>query len=78
MEGKKVLLGVTGSVAAINSGIVAAGLREKGVQVRVVPTKSALQITTEFSAAEVYRDEDEFGQWRNRGDPVLHIEVLSR
>lgn len=77
MEGKHVLLGVTGSVAAINSGVVAASLLDRGIEVKIVPTKTAMLFSTEYCGAEVCKDEDEFGQWHNRGDPVLHIEVSS-
>ena len=77
MEKKHVILGVTGSVAAINSGLVAAGLMDRGVEVKIVPTKTAMQFSMEYCGAEICKDEDEFGQWHTRGDPVLHIEVVA-
>jgi phosphopantothenoylcysteine decarboxylase len=75
----RVLLGVTGSVAAIRTPELVADLRRAGHDVRVVATEPALH----FFDAEalrsdgvLYRDADEWpaARWR-RGDPVLHIEL---
>ena len=73
----KVLLGVTGSVAAIYTPELTGDLRRAGHEVRVVVTKSAPYF---FDLARidggVIRDEDEWpGDRYQRGDPVLHIEL---
>ena len=83
----RVLLGVTGSVAAIKTPLLFAALKAAGHAVRVVATTPALYF---FDPAEltpprrdpevVVLDEDEWPgreqgrRWR-REDPVLHIEL---
>ena len=82
----KVLLGVTGSVAAIYSRELFEELRGDGHQVRVVATAPALHFfdPTLLSPSQpgvrnpdvVTLDEDEWtGERYQRGDPVLHIEL---
>ncbi len=80
-----VILGVTGSVAAIRTPALYAGLRSLGHAVRVVATEPALHFfdPSELPAdpsdplgGPIFRDRDEWpaGRW-DRGDPVLHIEL---
>jgi phosphopantothenoylcysteine decarboxylase len=82
----KVLLGVTGSVAAIYTRELFEELRGDGHQVRVVATAPAWHFfdPTHLSPLErgvrnpdvVTLDEDEWTDERyQRGDPVLHIEL---
>lgn len=84
-----VLLGVTGSVAAILTPTVFRQLRQAGHQVKVVATRAALYFfdPLELDALAGHRnrevlilDEDEWpgqaeGQRWQRGEPVLHIEL---
>jgi len=84
----RVLLGVTGSVAAIRTPALYAALREHGHLVRVVATGPALYFFDPDSLSSppgeggeagagtsLYRDRDEWpGARYERGDPVLHIE----
>jgi phosphopantothenoylcysteine decarboxylase len=84
-----VLLGVTGSVAAIRTPALFAALRQHGHQVRVVATDAALYFfdPTELDPTHAGRnpavvtvDEDEWpgrdtGRRYQRDDPVLHIEL---
>jgi phosphopantothenoylcysteine decarboxylase len=72
-----ILLGATGSVAAIKVPELFARLTQAGHQVKVVATHAALYF---FDPAEItgpcYRDEDEWpGKRYQRDDPVLHIEL---
>lgn len=79
-----VLLGVTGSVAAVKTPQLFEALRASGHAVRVVATRPSLYF---FDPAELggdpgtlFLDDDEwpgFSQGRRyqRGDPVLHIEL---
>jgi phosphopantothenoylcysteine decarboxylase len=84
-----VLLGVTGSVAAVLTPALVGRLRQDGHRVRVVATAASLYF---FDPAEldpahpgrnpevVTLDEDEWpgraeGRHYRRGDPVLHIEL---
>ncbi|MBV8554126.1 MAG: hypothetical protein JO116_01090 [Planctomycetaceae bacterium] len=77
----RIILGVTGSVAAIRTPALYSALRAGGHSVRVVATEPALYF---FDPAELgpgdpsggplYRDADEWpGPRYRRDDPVLHI-----
>lgn len=83
----RVVLGVTGSVAAIRTPALYLALQRQGHEVRVVATEPALyffdpaeltspsgQSQTRHAGGPVYRDRDEWPPARyRRGDPVLHI-----
>ncbi len=77
----RILLGVTGSVAAIRTPALFAALIAAGHEVRVIATEPALHFfdpndlgPPAEAGGPVFRDADEWtqGGW-NRGDPVLHI-----
>jgi phosphopantothenoylcysteine decarboxylase len=79
----RVLLGVTGSVAAIRAPELVAALIDAGHEVRAMATASALRFFDPASlpAGVLHTDADEWrfdshqdGRWR-RDDPVLHIEL---
>jgi phosphopantothenoylcysteine decarboxylase len=81
----RVILGVTGSVAAIRTPALFAALTAHNHQVRVVATESSLYFFEPDDLASVpsqasepralYRDRDEWPSSRyERDDPVLHIE----
>jgi phosphopantothenoylcysteine decarboxylase len=77
----RILLGVTGSVAAVRTPALLAALRDLGHQVRVVATGPALHFfdpadlgPAEPNGGPLFRDADEWaGPRYERGDPVLHI-----
>ena len=46
MQGKRILLGVTGGIAAYKSPDLVRRLRERGAEVQVVMTKSAAEFIT--------------------------------
>lgn len=74
----KVLLGVTGSVAAIYTPELVADLRHAGHVVQVVLTRSARYFfdVAALKDVKVIRDEDEWpGERYQRGDTVIHIEL---
>ena len=83
----RVLLGVTGSVAAIHTPDLAADLFRAGHEVKVVASRAARYFfdpaqVDALGAADgpksriVWFDEDEWpGERYERGDPVLHIEL---
>ncbi|MFN3650658.1 MAG: flavoprotein [Armatimonadota bacterium] len=87
----RILLGVTGSVAAVKTPALCEALAAGGHEVKVAPTRAALSFfdpaalpATGGSAAlpvrdqhTVYLDEDEWPQGRlfEVGEPVLHIEL---
>jgi len=68
-----VLLGVTGSVAAIYTEKLAQAFIDDGHQVRIVLTQAARQFTTASKFA-TFTDELEW-DWSKMGDPVQHIEL---
>lgn len=77
-----ILLGVTGSVAAIRAPDLYRGLRELGHSVRVVATRAALYFFAPrgWPPETLISDEDEWprrsaGERYHRDDPVLHIEL---
>ena len=85
-----ILLGATGSVAAIRIPALYRALRERGMEVKIVVTRSATHFFDPASIdplptsppsrnpERVVLDEDEWplsGQRYERGDAVLHIEL---
>jgi phosphopantothenoylcysteine decarboxylase len=71
-----ILLGVTGSVAAIYTPELARELRQAGHDVKVIATRAARYFFDAASIDGVIRDEDEWpGDRYVRGAPVLHIEL---
>ncbi|XP_029607824.1 phosphopantothenoylcysteine decarboxylase [Salmo trutta] len=73
----RVLVGVTGSVAALKVPLLVSQLLElPGVDVRVVTTEHAKHFYNPAEVAvRVYSDANEWELWRQRSDPVLHIEL---
>jgi phosphopantothenoylcysteine decarboxylase len=74
---RNVLLGVTGSVAAIKAKEIYEGLCTR-YNVRIVATGSALKFLRTidgFDPAIVFRDDDEWDEWKRVGDAVLHIDL---
>ncbi|XP_061078663.1 phosphopantothenoylcysteine decarboxylase isoform X1 [Conger conger] len=72
----RVLVGVTGSVAALKLPLLVSQLLElPGVDVQVVATAHATHFySPEEVPVRIYTDKDEW-QWKSRSDPVLHIEL---
>jgi phosphopantothenoylcysteine decarboxylase len=76
----KILLGVTGSVAAIRTGFLHERLTTAGHSVKIVATRAAFYFFDPAELPVVIRDEDEWpgrdeGRRYQRDDPVLHIEL---
>ena len=77
----RVILGVTGSVAAVRTPALYAAMRQSGHEVRVVATEPSLHFFEaaalgpgDGEARPLYRDADEWPpHGYARGDPVLHI-----
>jgi phosphopantothenoylcysteine decarboxylase len=74
----RIVLGVTGSVAALRTPALATALQRAGHDVRIVATEPSLYFFDRDDpavAARLFRDRDEWpGESYARGDPVLHIE----
>ncbi|XP_046680025.1 phosphopantothenoylcysteine decarboxylase-like [Homalodisca vitripennis] len=78
MEKKKVLVGCCGSVATIKLPVLINSFLDRNCEVEVVMTQHALHFVSlaEISPlVKVHVDEDEWTSWKQRGDPVLHIEL---
>lgn len=73
----RVLVGVTGSVAALKLPLLVSGLLEvPGLEVAVVTTERAKHFYSPRDiAVTLYSDADEWEMWKQRSDPVLHIEL---
>ncbi len=79
----QIVLGVTGSVAAMRTPALWEALRTHGHQVRIVATEPSLYFfnpsvlgSTPAEAVSLFRDADEWPEPSyRRGDPVLHIEL---
>jgi phosphopantothenoylcysteine decarboxylase len=72
----KVILGVTGSVAAIKT-VELYTLITSWAEVKVIATPSALHFlnTIPNFNLPLINDQQEWQQWQKIGDPVLHIEL---
>lgn len=74
-----ILVACTGSVASIKVFEICEILVNLGNRVKLVPTKNALHFINvmelEKIGVVVHLDQEEWDSWKNRGDPVLHIEV---
>ena len=78
LSGKKVLLGITGSIAAYKASFLVRLLIKKGAEVKVILTPSARAFVTPLTLAtlsknpvlwEYFDTEDEEGKWNN------HVEL---
>ncbi|XP_074602384.1 phosphopantothenoylcysteine decarboxylase [Brevipalpus obovatus] len=75
------LIGVTGSVAAIKVPLLTSKLQDLPVNIAIVPTKNSLHffdphsLTCGVNQIRVFTDEDEWSSWKKISDPVLHIEL---
>lgn len=76
LHGKKIVLGVCGSIAAYKSALLARLLVKSGAEVRVVMTRAAMDFITPLTLSTLSRNpvmhafsKDDSGQWNN------HVEL---
>lgn len=77
LKGKKIFLGITGSIAAYKTAALVRGLTRSGADVRVVLTPSALSFVTPLTLSTLsknpvhsaYVENEETGEWSN------HVEL---
>jgi phosphopantothenoylcysteine decarboxylase len=69
-----ILLGVTGSVAAILTDKLVAELEKLG-EVKVIFTDSVYHFNDGHNIKSLYSDKDEWETFKKVGDPILHIEL---
>ena len=82
---KRLLLGVTGSVAAIKVRELVQYFQSHQLEIIVIPTERAKHFISfddswcphgrvrQFEPPCYFEDHDEWSSWKERGDPVLHI-----
>lgn len=71
LQGKKILLGVTGGIAAYKAVEVVSRLRKAGAEVRVVMTKEATEFVTELTFREISGNPVTVDMWA----PIQHWNV---
>ncbi len=83
LEGKKIVLGVCGSIAAYKAAPLTRELVKKGAEVRVVMTTSALGFITPLTLATVSKNpvehsfvKNEQGEWTNHVELGLWADLL--
>ena len=82
MNGKKILVGVTGGIAAFKIPMLIRLLVRSGAEVRVIATRSALDFVTPLTLSTVSKHPvetdlyDEKGNWNNHVDLGLWADVL--
>lgn len=82
MQGKKILLGVTGGIAAYKTPLLVRLLVKAGAEVRVVATESAFDFVTPLTLSTVSKNPveseffDERGTWNNHVDLGLWADVF--
>ena len=77
LAGRRILVGISGSIAAVKLPLVVSALAKRGAQVRCVLTPSAEQLVSPVALASLsrhrcYLDAD---QWSHGADRPLHIEL---
>ncbi|EGR34628.1 phosphopantothenoylcysteine decarboxylase, putative [Ichthyophthirius multifiliis] len=85
MEDQKLnlLIGLSGSIAVIKlQEILEKLIKSEKFNIKIVATQKsltffdyAIQSYIEQNKLEIFTDENEWGQWKQRGDPVLHIDL---
>jgi len=84
LSGKKVLLGISGGIAAYKTPNLVRSLIKKGAEVKVVMTDSAKDFVTPLSLSTVsknivhssFKSEDEDGMWNNHVDLGLWADFM--
>jgi len=77
LQGKKILVGVTGSIAAYKSALLVRELITSGAEVRVVMTASAIDFITPLTLATLSKNpvQSDFTQDKNAGTWTNHVET---
>ena len=77
LKGRRVLVGISGSIAAVKLPLVVSALAKRGAEVRCVLTPSAAQLVSPVALASLsrqrcYLDAD---QWSHTAARPLHVEL---
>jgi phosphopantothenoylcysteine decarboxylase / phosphopantothenate---cysteine ligase len=83
LQGKKILLGVTGSIAAYKAAILVRSLIKSGAEVKVVMTPDAAEFITPLTLSTLSKNpvyshfkKDENGTWNNHVDLALWADII--
>ncbi len=83
LEGKKILVGITGSIAAYKSAVLVRGLIKAGAEVKVVMTPSAHSFITPLTLSTVSRnpvftnfEREDSGEWNNHVELGLWADAM--
>ena len=83
LQGKKIVLGVTGSIAAYKAAVLTRLLVKAGAEVNVVMTDSAKTFITPLTLSTLSKNpvlsefvKDESGQWNNHVEPGLWADAM--
>jgi phosphopantothenoylcysteine decarboxylase / phosphopantothenate---cysteine ligase len=83
LQGKKIVLGITGSIAAYKAAVLTRLLVKAGAEVKVVMTDSAKTFITPLTLSTLSKNpvlsefiKDESGQWNNHVDLGLWADVI--
>jgi phosphopantothenoylcysteine decarboxylase/phosphopantothenate--cysteine ligase len=83
LQGKKILLGITGSIAAYKAAVLTRLLVKAGAEVKVVMTPSSKDFITPLTLSTLSKNpvlsefiKDETGQWNNHVDLGLWADVM--
>ena len=63
LEGRKIILGVTGGIAAYKAVEVASRLRKQGAEVHVIMTRAAAEFITELTFREITGQPVSMSMW---------------
>jgi phosphopantothenoylcysteine decarboxylase/phosphopantothenate--cysteine ligase len=77
LDGRRVLVGISGSIAAVKLPLVVSALVQRGAEVRCVLTASAVELVSPTALASLsrhrcYLDAD---QWSHQASRPLHVEL---
>ena len=77
LHNKRILLGITGSIAAYKSALLARELQRRGAEVRVVMSKSATEFITPLTLATLtdHRVYSDFTESKEQGTWTNHVEL---
>ena len=76
MQGKRILLGVTGGIAAYKSPDLVRRLRERGAEVQVVLTRAACEFVTPMTFQAVSGEPARTDLWDPAAEAAMgHIEL---
>ena len=75
LEGKRIVLGVTGGIAAYKAGEIVRGLQKAGVRVKVVMTEHGTHFVDPVTFRALTHEKVAVGLFDDPSDPIHHISL---